>query len=141
MKSNGDIKMHFNREDAIYKITETKDGRKMIVCIIDYWVQIPTYVYECLTAGLKYSKIADLNVHNLSVGKAVLSEGDKFDLELGKRIARIKAETIAYKLMYDRIYSLYSNMINEIDRVVFKFKNKTEGVIEANNNYIERTTK
>lgn len=113
----------------------------MIICIITYWINIPQDIFNIITVAHKVEEYKCFDIKHISVGKAVLSDGDKFDLELGKRIARIKAETTAYKLAHNKIYDLYQKTINMADKAVFKFKTKTEGVVRSNNEYIDKVTK
>lgn len=64
--------------------------------------------------------------------------GDKFDIEIGKKVSRAKAESAAYKYMANllrRMFNHYSDMYNDM---CDSFYVKASSVIDHNDRYLEQ---
>lgn len=62
---------------------------------------------------------------------------DVFVQRAGEQVARAKAESMAYNVVsryFKRVNNWY---LNNIDSTIFKFEDKSNGVIEHNDRYIE----
>ena len=116
---------------------------KLSISHITYWVNEKTKVVGC---KMRYHIKCDDNVldmcltlgdnrNNLVVAEAHLAPGDTFDVETGKRIARAKAESMAYKSAMSYLNGAADKALcalNQID----DFLDKAEGVLEHNDKYL-----
>lgn len=116
---------------------------KLSISHITYWVNEKTKVVGC---KMRYHIKGDDNVldmclalgdnrNNLVVAEAHLAPGDTFDVETGKRIARAKAESMAYKSAMSYLNGAADKALcalNQID----DFLDKAEGVLEHNDKYL-----
>lgn len=86
-----------------YTYTDKKDGRKRVVvrCEIVSYVRTPEgqlAVEPENTPGAKtFLGYPIPQVHIKTVGKAICDERDDFDYDLGRKVARIRAEKKAFK--------------------------------------------
>lgn len=66
------------------------------------------------------------------------SHGDEFNVEIGKKVSRAKAESRAYRYMANllrRMFNQYSNMYNDM---YDSFYVKASSVIDHNDRYLEK---
>lgn len=66
---------------------------------------------------------------------ARLHEGDVFDIESGKKVARARAESMAYRRFERMLCRITCQLMGVIDSFA-DFNEKTHNVIESNNKYI-----
>ena len=74
------------------------------------------------------------------IGIAKLHKEDKFDYQIGCRIALAKAERIAYKRISKILAKEYKNLsdlINDLDNFIFK----AESMVKHNTEYIKNIAK
>lgn len=71
-----------------------------------------------------------------AIGIAKCKEGDTFNPLIGKKVARAKAEIMAYKLARNNIMSLYNELYGQMNLARF-FIEKAENVISHNSIYIK----
>lgn len=116
---------------------------KLSISHITYWVNEKTKVVGC---KMRYhikgaDDVIELcaalgdNRNNLIVAEAHLAPGDTFDIETGKRIARAKAESMAYRNAMSYLYGVVDKALcalNQIDNFMYK----AEGVLEHNDRYL-----
>ena len=67
--------------------------------------------------------------------EARLATGDIFDLETGKKIARAKAESMAYRKLWGCLSRLSNRMLNVLD-CIEEFGYKAESVVNHNDEYL-----
>ena len=67
--------------------------------------------------------------------EARLAAGDTFDLETGKKIARAKAESMAYRKLWGCLSRLSDRMLNVLD-CIDEFGYKAEAVVNHNDEYL-----
>jgi len=74
------------------------------------------------------------------IGTAIYKDGDKFDVELAKKVAMAKAENNAYK----KVRNLITDHINNVwykMRPYADFLDKADAVIEHNEQYLKKLTR
>lgn len=74
------------------------------------------------------------------IGVAKLHKEDKFDYQIGCRIALAKAERMAYKYIGKILAEAYKNLsdlINDLDNFIFK----AESMVKHNTEYIKNIAK
>jgi hypothetical protein len=79
---------------------------------------------------------SDNNCYEVTA-EARLNPGDTFDLETGKRVARAKAESMAYKRLNNLLYRISQRLLNVLSDID-NFAYKTDDVIEHNDNYLKQ---
>lgn len=78
----------------------------------------------------------DLEYGVESIGVAKLDPKDTFSLEVGKKVARAKAESRAYDFVSKRLCKALRDFIEDVGTSANKFFGKTDSVIEHNNEYL-----
>ena len=69
---------------------------------------------------------------------AKLDPDDTFDVEIGKKVARAKAESTAYKFMAKKIAKIIDNSYNVIVNSCEQFIEKAAGVKRHNDEYLSQ---
>lgn len=70
--------------------------------------------------------------------QAKLDPQDNFDVEIGKKVARAKAESSAYRYVTKQIEKVFSKFINKCTDMKNEFFVKADSVIEHNNRYLSQ---
>lgn len=122
--SRNEIKLTFGKPN--YFVNEN-DGT--VKCRVSYHLQIPCDADgEVFIAPEKYSSVTAI---------AKCRKGDKFDAEIGKKVARAKAESRAYSRCANHLYPhmdkafLRTTIIND-------FIEKAYDCVEHNENYLKK---
>ena len=70
---------------------------------------------------------------------AKLDPQDTFNVEIGKKVARTKAESSAYGF-YSRLVdrAIYGRFMDNLDNITEDFFDKADSVIEHNNEYLDK---
>lgn len=71
------------------------------------------------------------------VGEAVLKDDDKFDYQIGSKIALAKAERKAYKVISKILKEEYEdlfNLVKDLDNFIYK----SESIVKHNTEYIKK---
>ena len=125
------IKIHFYGEKFSNK------GNK-VVCVLNYFITAPEYYDKNGSYGS--FKFGNGSEAMKAIGVAVCGRDDIFDIEKGKKIAKARAETEAYKrateLIRDKVFNLahaYANMYTD-------FYTKNMNVRKHNKEYIKKLT-
>ena len=115
--------------------TFSRKGNK-VVCVLTYRICVPEYSD---TYG-SYGYFIVGNSRMKAIGAAVCGKDDIFDFEKGKKIAKARAETEAYKrateLLKDKVFNLahaYVNMFTD-------FYAKNMNVRNHNKEYVKKLT-
>ena len=121
------IKIHFYGEKFSHK------GNK-VVCVVNYNIYAPEY-YD------KHGSYGNFRFETMkAIGVAVCGEDDIFDFEKGKKIAKARAETEAYKrateLLRDKVFNLANAYVN----MYTDFYLKNMNVRKHNKEYIKKLT-
>lgn len=77
---------------------------------------------------------ADVDCYEVTA-EAHVAPGDTFDIEVGKKIARAKAETMAYRNIWGCLQRIAARMVNVLN-YIDDFGYKVESVVEHNDNYL-----
>lgn len=143
--TSSDFKVHIQERYTRYDISKSsKTGKMITMCTLRARIdspvmesrlpgQMPTYVYSDAFTQ-------DNNGIIIARAKAVCSEGDVYDEEVGKKVARAKAEAKLYSLLDVRVINNFRNYVLQMCEYVKKFHNKTRNVIEHNKKYIDSIT-
>lgn len=112
---------------------------KIKLSIIDtkYESNGKTYVRCILTCNLVYCETNAKQLLPKFVGEAVLKDNDKFDYQIGSKIALAKAERRAYKIISKIIKEEHKNLLDlvtDLDDFVYK----SESIIKHNTEYIKK---
>lgn len=127
IKEQKEIKIRFN--EPKYFIDEKK---RIVTCKLIWHVDFPSGINPWSTKVGKF-----FYKNQTSIGVAKCMEDDKFDIEIGKRLARTKAETTAYKIARVQLRFLYEDFYAQSSKVG-KFIMKAEKVINHNNIYMDK---
>lgn len=73
-----------------------------------------------------------------TIGVSKLDPRDEFDENIGKKVARAKAESKAYEYASQNMYKAFTKFIDELGNAANNFFKKTESVIEHNLRYLEQ---
>lgn len=136
--------MHFKlsfTEPTFY----VNENKKTVTCVMtvrpgikgDYKME---YVINTIAREFLNTSDYDAFKHSFSiVATAKTDPKDTFNAEIGKKVARAKAESKAYAYysgLIDR--ALYGSFTTELDNATDNFFDKTESVIEHNNKYLAK---
>lgn len=134
-----DFKIKLSFKEPRYIVNEEK---KVVTCLIDYRVKCSIYEIKtmignmCALAG---QDSQDSIFHTFTVNaQARLHPNDVFDVEVGKKIARAKAESYAYKFANDQLQKYCKKFINRVNKALDNFDLKTSEVVHHNNKYLEK---
>lgn len=112
---------------------------KIKLSIIDtkYESNGKTYVKCILTCNLVHCESKAKQRLPKFVGEAVLKDDDKFDYQIGSKIALAKAERNAYKAISKILKEEYKdlfNLVTDLDN----FIHKSENIVKHNTEYIKK---
>ena len=124
------------------------EKKKTVTCVMKYVLKLnqdaPNKSYEFET-GLKYISDYYLNEEDNAIryrftvtDVAKLDPHDTFDVETGKKVARAKAESSAYRHMSKILNRVYGKFIDDLAAMTNEFTDKAESVIEHNNKYLAK---
>lgn len=121
-------KFKLSFDDPQYSDVEVLESGKMrITCRIEAAINFPM---------LGNVRFVTWPFNVTGVGVATCSENDAFDLEIGKRVARAKAESSAYRQINKRI----NKALKQIEDLSVEFNDKTFAVEDHNWDYIDSIT-
>lgn len=113
--------------------------KKWVTCRLNYVVKLPNMVDEIEVPYEVYKNVpfyAGRGVHT-SYGTARVCDGDTFDIEVGKKVARAKAESAAYKNVRKMLYNTMQHIA--FTRLIMEdFLNKCDRVIVHNAEYLRK---
>ena len=134
-----EFKLSF-REPKFY----VNEEKKTVVCKLDCRINfingsIPPYaiyyIYDSMLDSVPASRM-DCGFEVIGVSK--LDPRDNFDENIGKKVARAKAESKAYEYASQNMYKAFTKFINELGTAANNFFKKTESVTEHNLRYLEK---
>lgn len=129
-------------KEPTFYVNETK---KTVTCVMTVLPGVKgDYKMENILnlIAREYLNPADYDAFRYSfstVATAKLDPQDTFDIEVGKKVARTKAESAAYAY-YSRLVDrlIYSRFMDDIDTITEEFFDKADSVIEHNNEYLDK---
>lgn len=139
------IKLSFPDKDSIkYNVSTTSQGKLMVTCVMKYKASLCDRMVDALAAmmdvrGGKTGYVIPVMAgfkECTAIGKAVLDPHDSYDLETGKKIARAKAESAAYRYMIKRYVRLAIKISSMWMDTAMEFSDKGCAVISHNEDYI-----
>jgi len=129
------IKLSFR--EPVYQETTTKEGLKAVTCIIMYR---PKGI-EC-HGGPGFTEAIGIDSrYRKAVGTAICDPHDKYDADLGKKLARSRAKDAAYAGFYNAIresHEKFDNILTNLEKNMFA---KAEMVKTRNRNYRKKVCK
>lgn len=120
------------------------EEKKIVTCVMDYRLKFPGDDWRMVNA-LKY--ISDCYIEDKDNmiryefqvdAQAKLDPQDEFDVEVGKKVARAKAESRAYQYVIKQMGQAYSKFVENLVRMEDEFFKKADSVIEHNNRYLSQ---
>ena len=123
------IKIHFCGEKFSQK------GNK-VVCVLTYFIHVPEY-YD---RNGSYGNFRVGESKMKAIGVAVCGKDDAFDFEKGKKIAKARAETEAYKRTTELLKNKVLNIANAYVNMFTDFYTKNINVRSHNKEYIKNLT-
>lgn len=96
-----------------------------------------TYVKCILTCNLIHCETNAKQKLPKFVGEAILKDDDKFDYQIGSKIALAKAERKAYKVIGKILKQGHENLFNlltDLDNFIYK----SESIVKHNTEYIKK---
>lgn len=134
-KSNIRASIH----DMKYNVNEKK---KCVTCIIYYTIESDYFIDGVLYNLASYAKCGPSYTDLLkgrtkrAIGIAKCSDGDTFDIEIGKKIARAKAESNMYGECFRYITECINTLQSKFIDPVKGFAKKATDVIIHNTGYL-----
>lgn len=120
------------------------EEKKVVTCVIGYRLNYSDSKLCGLMAKMgemKFKSFIDnpLNDYWWQIdAQAKLDPLDEFDVEIGKKVARAKAESKAYDYVSRCLCSAWDSVTEELCDMINNFCDKAGGVIEHNNRYIDQ---
>lgn len=102
----------------------------VVGCRLSFNIKGPDNVISIIEALLDY------DCYEVTA-EAHLNPADNFDFEIGKKVARAKAETMAYNRVSRLLTRIAIKMTNAIDSFT-TFVDKADAVITHNNKYLSK---
>ena len=141
MKKNFEIQKLRVVTDIKQQIVKEENG--LVITKVEYYVPIPRAVYNVAesldTPNLRFRCTGPCIVGSCT-GKAVLSEGDKWDLEKGLAISKARAEANAYRQAANRINKIWRRTTSfkvAFTNLVADLDDRADEVIRHNDSYID----
>ena len=129
------IKLSFR--EPVYQETTTKEGLKAVTCIIMYRPKGS----EC-HGGPGFTEAIGIDSrYRKAVGTAICDPHDKYDSDLGKKLARSRAKDAAYAGFYNAIresHEKFDNILTNLEKNMYA---KAEMVKTRNRNYRKKVCK
>lgn len=114
------------------------ENKGVVLCKLQYKVNVPEVVRllaKTMTDDKDVKKLLSDNDTFECFGVAKLMDGDTFDVEVGKKIARAKAESVAYANVANviiKVYSKFGDALNSME----DFFDKASRVLVHNEEYV-----
>ena len=122
------IKLSFT--DPIYYTKPNTNGNATVYCRLQFAVKGPTDVLNTIDV------FADEDCYE-SIGQATVDPRDDYDFETGKRIARAKAESLAYKKA-SKLFARICGHLTSVELSFMQFNDKAEFVVDHNDIYLSK---
>lgn len=122
------IKLSFT--DPIYYTKINSGGTTVVYCKLQFAIKGPDDVLKSIKA------FADEDCYE-SIGQATVDPQDTYDFETGKRIARAKAESLAYKKV-NRLFTRICGRLTDTALMFFRFSDKVEFILDHNDTYLSK---
>jgi hypothetical protein len=107
-----------------------KEEENKVFCKLGFYIKGPEDVIRII------ENFADAECCEVTA-YAKLHPEDNFDLNVGMKVARARAETMAYRQFERMLCRITWRLMGVIDAFV-DFNEKTQNVIESNNKYISK---
>lgn len=118
--------------DITYHINEKK---QTVTCVLTYRIRTSlTNEFIIMSVNNKFYQ----SKQYIAVGVSYLTPGDEFDVEIGKKIARARAESEMYKNTGEYIQKIMNKVNNEFMNSAMGFLEKCANIIEHNEDYISQ---
>ena len=122
------VKLSFT--DPIYYTKPNSDGTTVVYCKLQFVVNGPKDVLKAIKA------FADEDCYE-SLGQATVDPRDNYDFVTGKRIARAKAESLAYKKA-SKLFARICGHLTSVALSFMQFNDKAEFVVDHNDTYLSK---
>lgn len=122
------IKLSFT--DPIYYTKPNASGTTTVYCKLQFVVKGPGYVLNAIDL------YADEDCYE-SIGQATVDPRDDYDFVTGKRIARAKAESLAYKKT-SKLFARICGHLTSVALAFMQFNDKAEYVVDHNDTYLSK---
>ena len=122
------IKLSFT--DPIYYTKPNASGTTTVYCKLQFVVKGPNNVLKSIEA------FADEDCYE-SIGQATVDPRDDYDFETGKRIARAKAESLAYKKV-SKLFARICGHLTDVALAFMQFNDKAEFIVDHNDTYLSK---
>lgn len=117
------------------------EEKKVVTCVLNYWLNLPDYI-SCETLdnlSRFYGNNSLIPQYIMSVSaQAKLDPHDEFNVEVGMKVARAKAESKAYDQTARRLCNIFDNFIDKFGHSIETFCEKADGVVNHNARYINQ---
>jgi hypothetical protein len=134
--STTDFKLSFTKAPDFKVTTSKKTGKKVITCILVATIVTP----DINVAGDPLLDLFGWGENIITVtGKAVCSIDDNFNEEIGKAVARAKAESNAYKIASKMLHSRIL-LLDKVLDAAERFAEKARKVVNHNSGFINQVT-
>ena len=113
------------------------EKNRRVIHTIDWTLKIPN-VFENIIWSICNGPVYKMN--GRAKGVAICHEGDTFDIELGKKMARAIAESNAYTNASKRVKKIMHNVFriaNEINEQELDFRIKANEIVVHNKEYMD----
>lgn len=122
------IKLSFT--DPIYYTKPNASGTTTVYCKLQFVVKGPNDVLNTIVM------FADEDCYE-SIGQATVDPRDDYDFVTGKRIARAKAESLAYKKA-SKLFARICGHLTSVALSFMQFNDKAEYVVDHNDTYLSK---
>lgn len=131
-----DFKLSFTTAPDFKVTTSKKTGKKVITCILVAKIVTP----DINVVGDPLFDLFGWGENCITVtGKAVCSVNDNFNEEIGKAVARAKAESNAYKIASKMLHSRIL-LLDKVLDAAERFAEKARKVVNHNSGFINQVT-
>lgn len=123
--------------------TSSSTGKNVVICTFDYRLDMNDDAWNTFMTSMRsISHFLDEESDPLAVhtvyARATVSDNDEYVQDTGKRIARAKAESKAYKVLSRQINNLVNKKIKLLESAVNLFNQKSLRVQNHNVEYITK---
>lgn len=142
----GKIKLAFDQNSIKYTYGTTKNGKKVVTCILRYKVKPGT-----IDGPLENLIIAAFDIRDndkkyalsgfktcTAIGKAVLEDNDTYDPKIGEKVARVKAENTAYQTVMKAMMRFINTNSKKLWDTVIDFVDRGCNVYSHNEEYLRK---
>ena len=118
------------------------EEKKIVTCVMVYRLKFPGDDWKMVNVLKQISDRYVVDKDNMIRydfqvdAQAKLDPQDEFDAEVGKKVARAKAESYAYRYVAKQISQVYSKFVEDLTRMEAEFFKKADSVIEHNDRYL-----